>query len=106
MKVIITPVQGRVFIKVEKLAEQTKSGIKLVKQGAEWQNETLLAEIVNKHDKDADIEVGQVVLIRGDAGRWVDPELVGDRDYTYRIIDKDEIIGIVKQAPEVVSNGC
>lgn len=98
MQVKITPVSGKLLIKIEKLADQTKSGIKLVKTGAEWQNETLLAEIVAKPEDNHDVEVGQVVVVRGDAGRWIDPELVEDREYTYRIIEKDEVIGIVTNA--------
>lgn len=99
MNIIITPVGGKVLIKIEKQADQTKSGIKLVKQGPEWNNETLLAEIVSKNEKDNEIEIGQIAVIRGDAGRWIDPELVEDREFTYRIIDKEEIIAIVNQQP-------
>lgn len=97
MKVNIKPVSGKLLIKIEKLGEETKSGIKLVKQGPEWQNETLLAEVMAKPDDNKEVEAGQVILIRGDAGRWIDPELVEDRDYTYRIIDKEEIIAVVEQ---------
>jgi len=97
MKVVITPVKGKVLIKLEGIKSETKSGIKLVNTKETWQNETLLAEIVGKHADNHDVEIGEVVVVRGDAGRWIDPELMQDDDYIYRIIDEEEIIGVVNQ---------
>lgn len=99
MPVIITPVANRVFIKLEKFGDTTKSGLKIVREGQQWQENTVLAEIMAKNEADKEIEVGQVVIIRGDAGRWIDPELVEDNEFVYRIIDKEEIIAVVTQKP-------
>lgn len=98
MKVIITPTAGKVFVKLEHKKDTTASGIKIVNtRKHEWEENTVLAEIVGKHPDDRDYEVGQVAVIRGEAGRWIDPSLVEDDEFTYRIIDKEEIIAIVSQ---------
>ena len=97
MKIVITPVLGKVLVKIAKDAGETKSGIKLVRQGEIWHNETALAEIVQIHPKEQEITVGQVVVIAGSAGRWIDPELVNDDEFLYRMIDKDEIIGVAEE---------
>jgi co-chaperonin GroES (HSP10) len=97
MKVNITPVKGKLLIKLETLKGETKSGIKLVNSKETWENETILAEIVSKHEDNRDVEVGDVIVICGHAGKWIDPELMQDYDYTYRIIEESEVIAIANQ---------
>jgi co-chaperonin GroES (HSP10) len=97
MKVNIMPVKGKLLVKVNKKSDETKSGLKLVRQGEVWQEETILAEVINKPVENKDVEIGDVVIIRGDAGRWIDPVLVEDNDYIYRIIDEEEIIAKVNK---------
>lgn len=98
MKVTITPTAGKVFVKLEHKKDTTASGIKIVNtRKHEWEENTVLAEIVGKHPDDQEIEVGQIAIIRGEAGRWIDPTLVEDDEFTYRIIDKEEIIALVSQ---------
>jgi len=97
LKVVIKPTANKLLVKLASQSDETKSGLKIVKKDEQWQEETVKAEILAKHDGVKDVEVGEVVLIAGHAGKWLDPGLIeeADKGFIYRIIEADEIIAVL-----------
>jgi len=89
------PSQGHVLIKLFKRADKTKGGLVIVRNDKDADKDTNLAEVVAvpESDKPAKYPVGNVVLIRVFAGAWIDPDIMPDQEYVYRVIGDDEILG-------------
>jgi co-chaperonin GroES (HSP10) len=95
MDVEFRPINDHLLIRLQKIKDETKSGLKLVQSKEDWQHETIIAEVMAITAEEKDVKVGDIVVIRGDAGRWIDPGLVDDNEFTYRLIDKNEVLSIV-----------
>lgn len=94
----VKPVGSKLYVKLS-IEKESKSGLVLVKKKAEWQEETILAEVVAVGPDFSlqDVAPGKVVLIMGHAGRWLDPELTTDPEVTHRIIEQDEVIAYFEE---------
>ncbi len=68
--------------------------------GKTWAKDQLEAEVVGVGPAVRDVQVGDVLLITGEAGRWMDAGTwdPADRDNTYRHMREDElgILGILE----------
>lgn len=89
------PSDGHILIKLFKRPEKSKGGIVIVRNDKDADKDTNLAEVVAVpvSDKPAKYPVGDVVLIRVFAGAWIDPEIMPDQEYVYRVVSDDEILG-------------
>lgn len=86
------PSDGHILIKLFKRAEQSKGGLLIVRNDKDADKDTNLAEVVAVPSK-CKYEVKDVVLIRVFAGAWIDPEIMPDQEYVYRVISDDEVLG-------------
>lgn len=96
------PMGNRIVIKVLTRSEVEVGGIKLAvargvnqfgKGPKEWESDVLRAEIVRVGPDVQSVEEGQVVIIPGASGRWMDFDIHGTTD-THRICDEDEVLAI------------
>lgn len=86
------PNEGQVLIKLFKRPDTSKGGIMIVRNDKDADKDTNLAEIVSV-PKECKYAAKDVVLIRVFAGAWVDPDIMPDKEYVYRVISLDEILG-------------
>jgi co-chaperonin GroES (HSP10) len=86
------PSDGHILIKLFKRSEKSRGGILIVRNDKDADKDTNLAEVVAVHDK-SKYAVKDVVLVRVFAGAWIDPEIMPDQEYVYRVISDDEILG-------------
>jgi co-chaperonin GroES (HSP10) len=94
----VRPVGSKVYVKLL-IANETKSGLLIVKKSQDWQEDTLTAEIVTigKDCSFKELQPGMMIIIPGHAGKWIDPVLTPDETLTYRMIDQDEIIAYMEE---------
>lgn len=86
------PSDGHILVKLFKRADKTKGGLVIVRQDKDADKDTNLAEVVAVNGK-CKYAVKDVVLIRVFAGAWIDPEIMPDQEYVYRVISDDEVLG-------------
>lgn len=96
------PLGSRVLVKVLTRSEIEVGGITLAlargvnkygKAPKETDEQILRCEVLKKGDSALDVEIGDVVIIAGYAGRWLDADLV-DGPQTHRIVDEADILAI------------
>lgn len=86
------PSDGHILIKLFKRPTETKSKLVIVRNDKDADKDTNLAEVVAVPSK-CKYAVKEVVLIRVFAGAWIDPEIMPDQEYVYRVISEDEVLG-------------
>lgn len=98
MRYEIKPLSGQLLIKVNNdNKEETKSGLVMVRQGEKWSRDNLLAEVVGIADDEKVFKIGDVGIIRGYEGKWLDKEYFNDsEDYLYRVVERDTVMALVK----------
>lgn len=96
------PLGSRVLIKVLTRTEIEIAGITLAvsrgvnkygKAPKETDEQILHCEVLKKGDSALDVEIGDVVIIAGYAGRWIDAD-IADAPQTHRIVDESDILAI------------
>jgi co-chaperonin GroES (HSP10) len=97
-----TPNEGQLLIKLFKRKEKTAGGIVIVRNDKDADKDTNLAEVVAVPAEFKKYKVQDVVLIRVFAGAWVDPEIMPDQEYVYRVIQDSEVLGKIEQVEEPV----
>lgn len=97
------PLGNRVIVKILEKNQVSIAGITLaVARGRdragnstkEWADQCLWAEIMRTGPDVTAVEVGQVVVISGAAGKWLDKDLHTGSDLTHRVVYDDEILCI------------
>lgn len=98
---LIRPVGSKLYVKILQ-ESQTKSGLVVVRKKQEWQEETLVAEVVTLGQECVleEINEGTQVIIAGHAGKWVDTYLTEDPDKMFRVIDSDEVIAYLEEVAD------
>lgn len=98
----VMPIGNKILIKLVPETE-SKSGLKLVRNKKEWQEETVVAEVIvlgRESDLDFELKEGTHIIIAGHAGKWIDPGLTPDGNFIYRIIEQDEVIAYLQEVPD------
>lgn len=96
----IKPIKDFILMKLA-VEEKTKvAGIELTigraKGAKEWDAQTLTGIAIEVGPDVRDVNVGDECVFRGDAGRWVDRDLVEESEgKTHRIMDESEVLAIV-----------
>jgi co-chaperonin GroES (HSP10) len=93
---------------IVKLREQKELSCGLIKvnKSKHWQEEQYEAEVVNVGPNVDEVAVGDLVIISGEAGKWLDPGVVDptDLETTYRLVTESDILCAITQIeqPEAV----
>lgn len=53
----------------------------------EWEDEVVWAEVVARGQDVKEVEIGEVVIMAGHAGKWVDYDIHAGDERTHRVID-------------------
>lgn len=99
---IVKPLNKNILVKLN-IEEETKSGIKIVRKKQEWEEETVVAEVMaigDNVENKTQLTPGAFVVIAGHAGKWIDPSLFPSEPVTHRMIDEDDVIGIIESSQE------
>ena len=92
------PIGARLIVRILERPEFMVAGIKLTTPRVgkhEWSDEILWAEVIKLGDACGDhISIGDVVIMRGDAGKWVDYEIHAGDTRTHRVVEFDEVLAI------------
>lgn len=83
-------------ILIELLPRPEQAGLIIPEMQKRWQENRIEAKIIAKGPYVSSVEVGEVVLIEGSAGKWIDPGLAGDPEKTFRFITKADIIAVIE----------
>lgn len=88
---------ANIIIKIREQKE-LPCGLIAVNTGKVWAKDQLEAEVTHVGPYVEEVKVGDIVLIEGDAGRWIDPGTVDpeDKTTTYRMITEDSILGVIE----------
>ena len=95
----VIPVANNMLVRCFKENKQeTKSGLVVVKQDELWNRNFLECEILAVGKDVKDYRVGQIVLIKGHDGDWLNPDFFTDtNEYLYRMIEQDLVHAILEQ---------
>lgn len=102
------PLGSRILVKVRTTSEVTVGGITLAvakgvnkfgKAKHEFDEQVLACEVLKTGDAVDDVAAGDIVIIPGYAGKWVDRDLVNAPE-THRIVDIADVIAIDLEATE------
>lgn len=100
------PLGSRVIVRIiskteVKIAGQTLTIARGVnKYGSaskEWEDTVLSAEVIKVGPDSKDIAGGDVVILPGYAGKWIDSDIAGSAE-THRIVDEADILAIDEDA--------
>lgn len=101
---MIRPLGHRLFVRLNEPPQEYK-GLTLVHQEHYWQRKTVTALVLSIGDQvDADIFEGDEIVMRGDAGRWIDKSMMiengenggtSPEEHSYKSIEDHEVLAIV-----------
>ena len=92
----VKPLGRKLFVRLR--SEKERGGLLIPQTGKEWKQPVIEAEVLSVGPEVREVEVGDVALIQGHAGKWMDGSMMtDDPDLTHRIIDEDDVHAIIGQ---------
>lgn len=98
---MIRPIGQNILVKLKH--RESSVGLTIPDKAKRWQEKTLECEVVSIGPYVRSIEVGEVVMIEGHSGKWIDQELTDDPTETYRMIDRSDVIAILDPVQEATA---
>lgn len=92
---MINPTNSNVLVKL--LHRGEVAGLMIPDKAKRWQESMIECEVVVAGPYAREVEPGDVIVIEGHAGKWIDKDLAPDPTEIYRMIDQSEIL-LVKEA--------
>lgn len=96
---MIHPTNSNIFVKLLHRKPVESGGVELLipDKNKRWQEDVLECEVVRCGPFAREVEPGDVVIIEGSSGKWIDNDLTPDPTEKYRMIDQSEIL-LVREA--------
>ena len=96
---MIKPIGTNILVRLNHRKEV--AGLLIPDKAKRWQESTLEAEVIAVGPHVASVEPGDIVIIEGHAGKWIDPGLAGDPTEIFRMITKPDILLVVDPEPKL-----
>lgn len=97
------PLGSRVIVRIITRGKVSVGGVDLQiarkVNHKEWSDECVWAEVIRAGASAVDVSVGDVIIMGGAAGKWLDKDLVKTED-TMRVIDESEALCIDERMTE------
>ncbi len=92
---MIYPTNSNIFVKL--LHREEVAGLIIPDKAKRWQEKMIECEVEAIGPFVRDVAVGEIVVIEGSAGKWIDGDICPFPTETYRMIDQSEVL-LVKEA--------